>query len=99
MILLVTRLFLVTQIRRKSLDSQQRNSLPTLYQKHSSQLDGEIIQKTLSKITGSYQKFQGQSFIQRLGEILKGILEKFIDNFWVQPAWLVASVSAVLFNL
>jgi len=61
------------------------------------QLDGEIIQKTLSKITDSYQKFQGQSFIQRLSEILKGILEKFIDNFWAQPAWLVASVSAVLF--
>ncbi len=60
-------------------------------------LDGEIIQKTLSKITDSYQKFQGQSFIQRLGEVLKGILEKFIDNFWAQPAWLVASVSAVLF--
>ena len=61
------------------------------------QLDGEIIQKTLSKITDSYQKFQGQSFIQRLGEVVKGILEKFIDNFWAQPAWLVASVSAVLF--
>jgi hemoglobin-like flavoprotein len=61
------------------------------------QLDGEIIQKTLSKITDSYQKFQGPSFIQRLGEVLKGILEKFIDNFWAQPAWLVASVSAVLF--
>src|SRR4028118_261563 len=61
------------------------------------QLDGEIIQKTLSKITDSYQKFQGQSFVQQLGEALKGILEKFIDNFWTQPAWLVASVSAVLF--
>ncbi|MEG4327545.1 globin domain-containing protein [Microcoleus sp. herbarium5] len=61
------------------------------------QLDGEIIQKTLSKITDSYQIFQEQSFIQRLGEVLKGILEKFIDNFWTQPAWLVASVSAILF--
>ncbi|MEG3923231.1 globin domain-containing protein [Microcoleus sp. D3_18a_C4] len=61
------------------------------------QLDGEIIQKMLSKITDSYQQFQGQSFVQRLGEVLKGILEKFIDNFWTQPAWLVASVSAVLF--
>ncbi|MEG4854378.1 pentapeptide repeat-containing protein [Microcoleus sp. B5-D4] len=61
------------------------------------QLDGEIIHKMLSKITESYQQFQGQSFVQRLGEVLKGILEKFIDNFWTQPAWLVASVSAVLF--
>ena len=51
----------------------------------------------VSIITDSYQQFQGQSFVQRLGEILKGILEKFIDNFWTQPAWLVASVSAVLF--
>ncbi|MEG4574084.1 pentapeptide repeat-containing protein [Microcoleus sp. N3A4] len=61
------------------------------------QLDGEIIQKMLSKITDSYQQFQGQSFVRRLGEVLKGILGKFIDNFWTQPAWLVASVSAVLF--
>ncbi|MEG3967249.1 pentapeptide repeat-containing protein [Microcoleus sp. T2B6] len=61
------------------------------------QLDGEIIHKMLSKITDSYRQFQGQSFLQRLGEVLKGILEKFIDNFWTQPAWLVASVSAVLF--
>ena len=61
------------------------------------QLDGEILQKMLSKITDSYQQFQGQSLIQRLGEVLKGILEKFIDNFWTQPAWLVAIVSAVLF--
>lgn len=61
------------------------------------QLDGEILQKTLSNITDSYQKFQDQSLIQRLGEVLKGILGKFIDNFWTQPAWLVASVSAVLF--
>jgi hemoglobin-like flavoprotein len=61
------------------------------------QVDGEIIQKTLSKITDSYQKFQGQSLIQRLGEVLKGILEKFIDIFWTQPAWLVTSVLAVLF--
>ncbi|MEG4228169.1 pentapeptide repeat-containing protein [Microcoleus sp. N9_B2] len=61
------------------------------------QLDGEIIQKALTNITDSYQKFQEQSLIQRLGEVLKGILEKFIDNFWTQPAWLVAIVSAVLF--
>ncbi|MEG3964616.1 MULTISPECIES: globin domain-containing protein [unclassified Microcoleus] len=61
------------------------------------QLDGEIIQKILLKITDSYQQFQGQSLVQRLGEVLKGILGKFIDNFWTQPAWLVASVSAVLF--
>ncbi|MEG4533914.1 pentapeptide repeat-containing protein [Microcoleus sp. D2_18a_D3] len=61
------------------------------------QLDGEVIQKMLSKITDSYQQFQGKSLIQRLGEVLKGILGKFIDNFWTQPAWLVASVSAVLF--
>ncbi|MEG4916632.1 MULTISPECIES: globin domain-containing protein [unclassified Microcoleus] len=61
------------------------------------QLDGEIIPKMLSKITDSYRQFQGQSFVQRLGEVLKGILEKLIDNFWTQPAWLVASVSAVLF--
>ncbi|MEG4484113.1 pentapeptide repeat-containing protein [Microcoleus sp. D2_18a_B4] len=60
-------------------------------------LDGEVIQKMLSKITDSYQQFQGRSFIQRLGEVLKGILETFIDNFWAQPAWLVASVSAILF--
>ncbi len=60
-------------------------------------MDGEILQKTLSNITDSYQKFQDQSLIQRLGEVLKGILGKFIDNFWTQPAWLVASVSAVLF--
>src|SRR4028118_2340429 len=45
------------------------------------QLDGEIIQKTLSKITDSYQKFQEQSLIQRLGEVLKGILEKFLEIF------------------
>ena len=73
---------------------------PTEQQKKplvSIQLDGENIQKTLSKITDSYQKFQEQSFVQRLGEVLKGILEKLIDNFWTQPAWLVASVSAVLF--
>ncbi|WP_449418517.1 pentapeptide repeat-containing protein [Phormidium nigroviride] len=61
------------------------------------QLDGEIIKKMLSKITDSYQQFQRQSFVQQLGEVLKGILEKFIDNFWKQPAWLVAAVSAVLF--
>ncbi|MDB9511337.1 pentapeptide repeat-containing protein, partial [Kamptonema animale CS-326] len=61
------------------------------------QLDGEIIQKMLSKITDGYQQFQSQSFVQRLGEVLKGILDKFIDNFWKQPAWLVAAVSAVLF--
>ena len=61
------------------------------------QLDGKIIPKMISKITESYQQFQGQSFVQRLGEVLKGILEKFIDNFWTQPAWLVASVSAILF--
>ncbi|MEG4500121.1 pentapeptide repeat-containing protein [Microcoleus sp. F10-C6] len=61
------------------------------------QLDGEIIQKMLLKITDSYQQFQSQSFVQRLGEFLKGILGKFIDNFWTQPAWLVAAVSAVLF--
>jgi uncharacterized protein YjbI with pentapeptide repeats len=61
------------------------------------QLDGEIIQKMLLKITDSYQQFQSQSFVQRCGEFLKGILEKFIDNFWKQPAWLVAAVSAVLF--
>jgi uncharacterized protein YjbI with pentapeptide repeats len=60
-------------------------------------LDGEIIQKMLLKITDSYQQFQNQSFVQRLGEFIKGILEKFIDNFWTQPAWLVAAVSAVLF--
>ncbi|MEG3841043.1 pentapeptide repeat-containing protein [Microcoleus sp. herbarium14] len=53
--------------------------------------------RLVSIITDSYQQFQGQSFVQRLGEVLKGILEKFIDNFWTQPAWLVASVSAVLF--
>ncbi|TAG94897.1 MAG: globin [Oscillatoriales cyanobacterium] len=51
----------------------------------------------VSIITDSYQQFQGQSLVQRLGEFLKGILEKFIDNFWTQPAWLVAFVSAVLF--
>ncbi|NQE32933.1 globin domain-containing protein [Microcoleus asticus] len=61
------------------------------------QLDSEIIQKILSKITDSYQQFQGQSFVKRSGEVLKEILGKFIDNFWAQPAWLVASVSAVLF--
>ncbi|MEG4444999.1 pentapeptide repeat-containing protein [Microcoleus sp. AT9_B5] len=61
------------------------------------QLDGEIIQKMLWKITDSYQQFKSQSSVQRLGELLKGILEKFIDNFWTQPAWLVAAVSAVLF--
>ncbi|MEG4508528.1 pentapeptide repeat-containing protein [Microcoleus sp. F6_B4] len=61
------------------------------------QLDGEIIQKMLLKITDSYQQFQSKSSVQRLGEFLKGILEKFIDNFWKQPAWLVAAVSAVLF--
>ncbi|MEG4943000.1 pentapeptide repeat-containing protein [Microcoleus sp. F4-D5] len=61
------------------------------------QLDGEIIQKMLLKITDSYQQFQSQSFVERLGEFIKGILEKFIDNFWTQPAWLVAAVSAVLF--
>ncbi|MEG5001073.1 globin domain-containing protein [Microcoleus sp. B4-D4] len=61
------------------------------------QLDGEIIQKMLLKITDTYQQFQGQSLVQRSGEVLKGILGKFIDNFWTQPAWLVASVSAVLF--
>ena len=60
-------------------------------------MDGEIIQKTLSKITDTYQQFQAQSFVQRLGEVIKGSLGKFIDNFWTQPAWLVASVSAVLF--
>ncbi|MEG4166658.1 MULTISPECIES: globin domain-containing protein [unclassified Microcoleus] len=63
----------------------------------SMELDGKIIPQMLSKITESYQQFQGQSFVQRLGEVLKGILEKFIDNFWTQPAWLVACVSAVLF--
>ncbi|MEG4856251.1 pentapeptide repeat-containing protein [Microcoleus sp. K1-B6] len=61
------------------------------------QLDGKNIQKMLSKITDSYQLFQGKSFVQRLGEVLKGILEKFIDIFWTQPAWLVASFSAILF--
>ncbi|MEG4225418.1 pentapeptide repeat-containing protein [Microcoleus sp. N9_B2] len=70
---------------------QQKKPLVSL------KLDGEFIQKMLSKITDSYQQFQGRSFIQRLGEVLKGILETFIDNFWAQPAWLVASVSAILF--
>ncbi|MEG4456900.1 pentapeptide repeat-containing protein [Microcoleus sp. N9_A1] len=70
---------------------QQKKPLVSL------KLDGEVIQKMLSKITDSYQQLQGLSFIQRLGEVLKGILETFIDNFWAQPAWLVASVSAILF--
>jgi len=61
------------------------------------QLDGEVIQKMLAKITDSYQQFQGKSFVKQLSEFLKGILKKFIDNFWKQPAWLVAAVSAVLF--
>ncbi|MEG3900245.1 MULTISPECIES: pentapeptide repeat-containing protein [unclassified Microcoleus] len=61
------------------------------------QWDGENIRKMLSKITDTYQQFQGQSFVQRLGEVLKGSLGKLIDNFWTQPAWLVATVSAVLF--
>ena len=88
------------QESKTQLLNESKPAPPTEEQKKplvSIQVDGEIIQKTLSKITDSYQKFQGQSFIQRLGEVLKGILEKFIDNFWAQPAWLVASVSAVLF--
>ncbi len=51
----------------------------------------------VSIITDTYQQFQGKSFVQRSGEVLKGSLGKLIDNFWTQPAWLVASVSAVLF--
>jgi uncharacterized protein YjbI with pentapeptide repeats/hemoglobin-like flavoprotein len=82
------------------LNESQALQPPTEQQKKplvSIQLDGEIIKKMLSKITDSYQQFQGQSLVQRLGEVFKGILEKFIDNFWTQPAWLVASVSAVVF--
>ncbi|MCC3528435.1 MAG: pentapeptide repeat-containing protein [Microcoleus sp. PH2017_22_RUC_O_B] len=82
------------------LDESKPIAPPTEPQKKplvSIQLDGEIIPKMLSKITDSYQQFQSRSFLQRLGEVLKGILGKFIDNFWTQPAWLVATVSAVLF--
>ena len=50
-----------------------------------------------SKPLGPPTEQQKKPLVLRWGEFLKGILGKFIDNFWTQPAWLVASVSAVLF--
>ncbi|MEP6488438.1 pentapeptide repeat-containing protein [Microcoleus vaginatus GB2-A3] len=88
------------ELKTQLLNESKPSVPPTEEQKKplvSIQWDGEIIQKMLSKITDSYQKVQEQSLIQRLGEVIKGILGKFIDNFWTQPAWLVAIVSAVLF--
>ncbi len=45
--------------------------------------------------TEQLKKFLGS--IKLNGEIIKRILQKFLNNFWTQPAWLVASVSAILF--
>ncbi|MGB3203842.1 MAG: pentapeptide repeat-containing protein [Crinalium sp.] len=45
--------------------------------------------------TEQLKKFLGS--IKLKGEIITRFFQKFLDNFWTQPAWLVASISAILF--
>ena len=63
------------------------------------QWDGESFKQILDKIADSYQQFQPQLSVQRWCEILKQTQDKFIDAFWTQPAWLVATVSAVIMSV
>nr|WP_039737586.1 globin domain-containing protein [Hassalia byssoidea] len=63
------------------------------------QLDGEILQKIRAKISDKYQQFQPKLSVGQWAEILKQIPRKAIDTFWISPAWLVATVSAVIFTI
>ena len=61
------------------------------------QWDGEILKQIQGKITNSYQQVKSQLSEKQWGGILKQLSGKITDTFWTQPAWLIASVSAVLF--
>jgi hemoglobin-like flavoprotein/uncharacterized protein YjbI with pentapeptide repeats len=61
------------------------------------QWDGEIFKQIQEKIANSYQQVQSQLSEKQWGEILKQLSGKITDTFWTQPAWLIATVSAVLF--
>ena len=63
------------------------------------QWNGEILLKIRVKITDKYQEFQPKLLEQRWFKILTEIPGKAIDAFWVSPAWLVATVSAVIFTI
>src|SRR5919202_7036492 len=63
------------------------------------QWDGEVLKQIQGKITNSYQQVQSQLSEKQWGEILKQLSGKITDTFWTQPAWLIATVSAVLFIL
>ncbi|MBD0263922.1 MAG: pentapeptide repeat-containing protein, partial [Tolypothrix sp. Co-bin9] len=62
------------------------------------QLDGGILQKIRAKISDKYQQFQPKLSLGEWGEILKQIPLKAINTFWISPAWLVATVSAIIFT-
>ncbi|MBW4567958.1 MAG: pentapeptide repeat-containing protein [Tolypothrix carrinoi HA7290-LM1] len=60
---------------------------------------GEILPQIRAKITEKYQEFQPKLLEQRWFKILTEIPLKAIDTFWISPAWLVATVSAVIFTI
>ncbi|GAX40706.1 globin domain protein [Tolypothrix sp. NIES-4075] len=65
----------------------------------SMQWNGEILPKITAKISDKYQQFQPKFSVGQWGEILKQIPLKAIEAFWISPAWLVATVSAIIFTI
>ncbi len=59
----------------------------------------KILEKIRAKIPVKYQEFQPKLLEQRWFKILTEIPGKAIDTFWISPAWLVATVSAVIFTI
>ncbi len=59
----------------------------------------QILEKIRAKITEKYQEFQPKLLEQRWFKILTEIPGKAIDTFWILPAWVVATVSAVIFTI
>ena len=58
-----------------------------------------ILEKIRTKIIEKYQEFQPKLLEQRWFKILREIPGKAIDTFWILPAWVVATVSAIIFTI
>jgi hemoglobin-like flavoprotein/uncharacterized protein YjbI with pentapeptide repeats len=69
---------------------KQKNSLGLI------QNSGEKLNPIADTITNTSRQFQPHLSVQRGYELLKQIQDKFINAFWTQPAWLVATVAVVI---
>jgi hemoglobin-like flavoprotein len=86
------------QIRAK-ITGKYQGSQPKLSAGQWGEILKQILEKIRAKITDKYQEFQPKLLEQRWFKILTEIPGKAIDTFWISPAWLVATVSAVIFTI